>query len=97
MADENVVSKMKYSHLNLNLVGCTGPGTHRSQGEAERRNRLHPGGTNRDLNAGTADGEPCRSCNHAAWDRELDLGENIEMIGESEIMIDIWNLQVALL
>jgi hypothetical protein len=40
-------------------------------------------------NRRAADGEPCRSCNHAAWDRELDLGENIEMIGEREIMIDV--------
>ncbi len=40
-------------------------------------------------NAGTADGEPCRSCNHTAWDSELDLRENIEMIGEREIMIDV--------
>ena len=27
-------------------------------------------------------------CYHTAWDRELDLGENIEMIEEREIMID---------
>jgi hypothetical protein len=43
----------------------------------------------RGTNAGTADGEPCRLCNHTAWDFELDLRENIEMIGEREIMIDI--------
>jgi hypothetical protein len=40
-------------------------------------------------NAGTADGEQCRLCNHTAWDHELDLGANIEMIGEREIMIDV--------
>jgi hypothetical protein len=26
----------------------------------------------RGTNAGTADGGPCRSCNHTAWDHELD-------------------------
>ncbi len=44
----------------------------------------------RGTNAETTDGEPCRSCNHAAWDSELDIGENIEMIGEREIMIDVF-------
>jgi hypothetical protein len=43
----------------------------------------------RGTNAGTADGEPCKSCNYTAWDRELDLGENIEMIGEREIMVNV--------
>ncbi len=52
----------------------------------------------RGTNAGTADGEPpaCRLCNHTvtAWDRKLDLGLDIEMIGERhcEIMIDVLRL-----
>ncbi len=53
------------------------------RGESPRDSKIRTAAAKcRGTNAGTADGEPCRSCNHTAWDRELDLNENIEMIGE---------------
>ncbi len=40
----------------------------------------------RGTNAGTADGEPCRSCNHTAWDRELDLKRKLRWLGSMRLM-----------